>query len=355
MSDKTRMGIEHKWVYNTEPDRCRTGSGNLTFQGFTALSWRTAVAHKYPEGGKRRKDGTRTAGPVAVFVNDGIWNSGYTTRHKSKLRHALPPDWLVINVDIDPAIGRHDRYGTPAVEITTMKGLREIHDWQRKTQLPALAEKMGKARNYRSRAHIYEFELLPALDRHNDLSMFLGRHVTLLVELGVDTQAETANLERVRTVYELMRPARIAAAAKARATKRANEDALRRATQEERAEMWRNGAVIRNFWSGEVMLRLHKRGAVETSRGVILPFREAYKVYRFARRMRGLTQEPRPDKDTDSFKLLAGAVTAGPFRVQDANYDGDVQVGCHLIRFAEMDRLFNSLPEKTKEALIKGE
>lgn len=349
--NETRMTTEHRWAHNEKPVTAKTGRSALTFKGFTAFSYATVVAHKYPKGGGS------VEGPVAVFAGDGIWNSGYTQKHKNALRRALPPEWYQITVDLPLAMGSTNRF-TPAEELTTKIGLRKIHDWQRKEQLPNLAKSVKNARNYRARARAYEFDLLPALERHNELSAFLKRGTITLARLKVDRMSEEDNVKRAAEARN--RPVDMSPKAVAKREKAAE---LRATEYERGVQKWRDGLSHRcpepkrrhrgcnNItYHIPVPLRLIKPGhewRVQTARGVEMPISHALRAYRLSMLAR---------EDIARALIIGAARHIGQFTVTDIQPNGSLRVGCHLLAADEMDKLFakakelGALPENWKEA-----
>lgn len=330
MSDKTRMGTEHRWAHNDDPCRRRTGSGHLTFEGLTAFSYRTAVAHKYPD---------RKGGGTAVFAGAGIWNSSMTTKDKSKLRHALTPDWKVLHVDVSPEMGTNHRYGTPADEIRSLTGLRKIHDWQKK-HLQELAEQIKTAKNYRSRARLYQYDFIRLLEGCNGLGAFLHRKAVEPVDFGIRSEDESANVAKADECRD--RPVDMSPAAVARREKAA---AYRAGEYGRKLQKWRDGETHqcpgkpcargdrwRSTYNDPIPLRLRKIGdewQVQTARSVTMPVSHALMAYRVSLLAR---------KGVDVSALKGRHISN--FTVNEAKADGSLRVGCHVLAGEEMDLLF---------------
>jgi hypothetical protein len=263
-----------------------------------------------------------------------------TTKHKSRLHRALTPDWKVLYVDVSPEMGASDRYGTPANEIRTLVGLRAIHDWQKK-HLHELAKAIPAAKNYRSRARLYQYDFVRALGGHNKLGEFLKRGAKLSCDFGLDARAELDNVKRADECRD--RPVDMSPAAVAKREKAA----VRRAGEYDRkVQKWRDGEThqcpdkpgSRCRYSDPVPLRLRKTGdewQVQTARGVTMPISHALMAYRVSLLAR---------KGTDVASLAGHHVSN--FTVGSVNPEnGDLRVGCHVLAGKEMDLLFAKAKE----------
>lgn len=330
--NNVRMGIEDRWAHNKDPDKRKTGSGNLTYEGFSAYSWSTVVAHKYP-------DKTGEGGTV-VMAGDGIRNSGYTCRHKSRLRRALPPTWNVVWVDVPNTY-------KPGAALTTHAGLAECLAHQ-KANVKKLVEGMDAAKNYRSRARIYTHGLLRKIELYNDLAKYLVRKPLTLEGLKVDRAAEEANVRRANEAACIAEKSAndTSPAAEARREKR---NAAKLREHANKIQKWRNGLAAtcpdplkargdrwRSTYDDFIPLRLQKNGddwEVQTARRVRLPVRTALYAYRASLLARA------GDADKVNGRHVNG------FTISGADGEGNLRVGCHRLAAAEMDLLFAKAKE----------
>lgn len=105
----------------------------------------------------------------------------------------------------------------------------------------------------------------------------------------------------------------------------AERDAAKNA--EARAE-WRAGEGFTA--PGDTMLRLSRNGEnIETSRGANVPVSVAPRLWVMVQRVRL----------GEVFELPPGASAVGSFQLRDITACGDLIVGCHHIRFAELDAM----------------
>jgi hypothetical protein len=308
-----REAIEHKWARNTDPDKHGKQS-KMSFRGMAAYSYATVVACKYPN---KKGDGG-----VCVIAGEGIRNSSRTMRHRLAFHQALPISWTRIWVDLKQGYGY-----SHGEDLTSMPGLRHTHEYG-KTCVKELAEKVKKAKSYAIRARAWEkFQYKRA--RVNDLGRFLKRDDLLPAQYGLDWKAEDANLARwTAKVSGIQR------------TKTRREEK----SFEERLADWRARKISKLLaWNhpGFYLRMSRDKKYVETSRGAVVPVGDARKLFKLC----------------DLVRLGAGyvyssslAVSVGPYALRIIEPNGDCVVGCHTLKYEEMEALHlaNPEPEETK-------
>lgn len=303
-----REAIEHKWTRNTDPDK-HGKQGNMSFRGMAAYSYATVVAYKYPN-----KNGD---GGVCFIVGEGIWNSTSTTRHKYAFVRALPESWTRIWVDLQ---GRS--YGpSHGEELTSMPGLRRAHEYG-KPCVKELAEKVKNAKSYVIRARAWE-KFQHKRGRVNDLGRFLKRADLLPTQYGLDWQTEDANLARwTAKVAERSRT-------KTRREEKSFEEKLVdwRARKRTKLVVWNRGFYLR-------MSRDKKY--VETSHGAIVPVGDARKLFKLCTLAR---RDPKSVYGRD-------LASVGPYTLRTIEPNGDCVVGCHTLKYEEMEALHLANPEQ---------
>ena len=303
-----REAVEHKWARNADPDK-HGKQGNMSFRGMAAYSYATVVARKYPN---KKGDGG-----VCVIAGEGIRNSVYTMRHKRAFQEALPASWTRIWVDLKQSSGY-----SHGEDLTSMPGLRRAHEYG-KTCVKELAEKVKNAKSYAIRAKAWK-EFQHKRERVNSLGRFLKRADLLPTQYGLDWEAEDANLARwTAKVAERSRTC-------VRGMTKPFEEQLAdwRARKRAKLAVWNRGFYLR-------MSRDKKY--VETSHGAVVPVGDARKLFKLCALVR---------RDANgSVYSPALAVGVGPYTLRTIEPNGDCVVGCHTLKYEEMEALHLANPE----------
>ena len=303
-----KEAIEHVWARNTDPDR-HGKQGRKSFRGMAAYSYATVVACKYPD---KKGDGG-----VCVIAGEGIWNSSYTMRHKRAFQEALPKSWTRIWVDdLNSSYGYAD-----GRDLTSMPGLRRAHKYG-KTCVAELAEKVKNAKSYASRAKAWK-EFQHKRERVNSLGRFLKRADLLPTQYGLDWQAEDANLARwTAKVVERSRT-------RVRGVTKSFEEQLVDWRARKRAKL--------TAWNPGFYLRMSRdKKYVETSRGAVVPVGDARKLFKLCALVR---------LGAGHVYSSGRAVSVGPYALRTIEPNGDCVVGCHTLKYEEMEALHLANPE----------
>jgi hypothetical protein len=156
--------------------------------------------------------------------------------------------------------------------------------------------------------------------------------------------------------------AKLSARQKAAATKRAKEEAQRRAewlaSLQLKLNDWKAGDLPSRGWYNfselPVALRLitdeDGRLVVETSRGASVLLSQALRLFRYcqALKARGETYNA---QGSQNHEVQSTRFQVGPYSLDGITQDGDAVVGCHSLPFAEMERLFLTLtPEQINQS-----
>ena len=303
----------HRWAHNEDPGK--TGkTRNVRFDGMSLYHWSTVIAVKYPKQ------------KTVVVAGDGIRNSSSTCSEKYRAINALPPGWKCIFVDCDT-------YGN---NLKSIAGLRKCHDGM-KRWLRQKAESVTTSRRGASMAVAYERIWMPLLIRCNELAAMLGRKriepwqvftTTQLIVIGESCRVHDESCKRREAVYaeRMLERLRKEKARQAELAKAETEDAA----------MWRRHEYkgTRTYWHGTYVRLSHSGEFVETSKGVTVPFADALKLFRLCR-------AAKTSGSAISAQLIAALPAVGNYRVVEITAAGDAVVGCHHLKYEEMETCFN--------------
>lgn len=271
--------LAHQWAAQTKP----SGKGsNFYYDGPTIYSYggHFPIATFYPQP---------NGGRCVLFTTDGY--SPSTSRHISYTRSAL--HGLGVNVFNVAHVPTPHHVHHPD----------NVCDYMRRIERDTLLT----ARSRQNKQ--WRLTELVALQREAELyrATFAPDMPAIAVTVSDD------ELRAAMTV-------RKAAEAAAR-TRAAVADAQARAE-------WRTGDHYAA--PGDTMLRLSgNRETIETSRGARVPVSVAPALWALVQRARA----------GDVFEIPASASNVGDFTLRDITAEGDLIVGCHHIRYAELDAL----------------
>lgn len=282
--------LAHLWAHQSRSQG--TGS-SLSFSGPVLRSYSTAIGELV-----QTKDGI-----LAVF-NATIYSVS-TSRHQHYARQAVShlPSVEVYGV----------RQGEPEVVPKDAEG-RADKKWVReqiKTSLTKAAEWMERAGRARS----------PDVSRYSESQAdFLVRNAETLAKWFKVRMPKVELGDLVARAEEIR---------KQEAARRKRFEAKLLKENAKKIEAWQNnepGAFI-PYGVGKVFLRKRTPGTVETSKGAVIPWDDAVRLFRFAlaRRKKGWR------RNGETFAV-------GPYQLDAVNKSGIV-AGCHRIGFDEMERL----------------
>lgn len=313
----------HRWAHNTDPYKSGR-TGNRHYDGMSYYLYATVMAVKYPKQG------------VVVVAADGVRNSMTTTAERYRIFNALPPDLHAIYVDCD-------EYGH---RLESVAGIRKCHDAMKK-KLRQLADDLRKARLGASQALAYERFMIYRF-KCNEVAKFLKRKQIetddcfAADEREIIAQSRDKHAEQVRIRDERNRVKREAADA-AWAKRKAELEA----TEAADAELWRRHEYKgeRWYWNG-TYVRLSRDGRhVETSKGVVVPFADALRLFRLCRIHR--------DK-AEGIQFIMRDVEVGGYRINHIGDDGSCVVGCHRLSYDEMERCFETAEQRQLVSAEEG-
>jgi len=282
--------LAHLWAHQSRSQG--TGS-SLSFSGPVLRSYSTAIWELV-----QTKDGL-------LAVLNATDYSVSTSRHQHYARQAVShlPSVEVYGV----------RQGEPEVVPKDAEG-RADKKWVReqiKTSLAKAAEWMERAGRARS----------PDVSRYSESQAdFLVRNVETLAKWFKVRMPKVELGDLVARAEEIR---------KQEAARRKRFEAKLLKENAKKIEAWQNnepGAFI-PYGVGKVFLRKRTPGTVETSKGAVIPWDDAVRLFRFAlaRRKKGWR------RNGETFAV-------GPYQLDAVNEHGIV-AGCHRIGFDEMERL----------------
>ena len=315
----------HRWAHNTDPYKSGR-TGNRHYDGMAYYLYATVMAVKYPKQG------------VVVVAGDGVRDSITTSKERSRIINALPSNWHVVMVDCDT-------YGD---RLKSVAGIRECHDGMKK-KLRQLADDVRKARLGASQSAAYERFRIYRF-KCNEVAKFLNRKQIetddcfAADEREIIAQSRYKHAEQVRIRDERNRVKREAAAAAWE--KRKAELA---ATETADAELWRRHEYKghRMYWAG-TYLRLSRDGRnVETSKGVVVLFEDALRLFR-------LCTLCRKQATPLATGLQPIQPTVSVYHVGNISDAGDARVGCHSLTYDEMARCFETAKQRQLVSAEEG-
>jgi hypothetical protein len=323
-------------MHNTDPDKnIRSSNSNRYVDGFTIRHYATPIACKYPD-----KKGPNGVGGTVVFNNRTY--SSRTSKFQSHIRRAIPATWHVVFVESTRfQFGRDyvskPRYVKQALEIMYEDIEKFVKDLKAAKLKSTRANLWGKiTRKQRDVIAVAKFLGI----KPRSLARF---------KLDVDTIAREA-----QEYEDLMKTRRELRWEKDRAEnerQKALRDAELKMTRDERVAKWRaNESSSYMHMGGEgVLLRFSKDGRrVQTSMHVEITLRDALNLFRLAKAVH------EGDPADPAVAAFAARVTnerksVGAYTLDHLYCNGDVKVGCHFLKYEEMEQLFNQLTDEQKK------
>jgi len=329
MDKPLKVTIEHRWMSNTDADKCLT-VGNKRIRGFTIKHYATEIACKYPD----KKDPSRG---VVIFNNRTY--SSRTSGFQCKIRRAIPGTWKTIYINSD-RFCRGDDYVSTLRRVACALGI--MYEDQEK-----LVKEMKTARLKSTRANLWN-RICFAQENVEKLAKFLKRKPKGMKRFKIDVTAVSAEATEYYFAQDERRTARWARRNEESRKRQELIDAELKLTQAERIAKWRAGErVYACMYNEPTMVRFSKGGTrVQTSRGVEILLCDALRLFKLAKAIhgKGLLEDSETLKHIEETRLAIGSYT-----LNKISPNGDVTVGCHFIKYEEMEQLFNQLPDEKKE------
>lgn len=298
--------VPHLWFHKVQ-DSAKNSNGSLYFQGDTIYSYGSHFPiAKHITAGKKS---------AVLFTTRDY--SVTTSGHKSAVRSAIPQGVTVFHV--------------PSVD--TLHHTVNLSDYaQRVTDhLAKCARARGSWRK--------EYEHTRAVDLRNEAREYAKFFGLKLPKIAPIPALDSTGLAKIKE-SEAKKSAEKAALERARKAKQAIFDA-------EMLERWRNGEYTGGFHYGvPVALRLTAdKTEVETSKGARIPVSHAKRGLRFVRAVIEKKEEYRRNGHT---------LHLGHYAIDRIEVDGTLYAGCHVISYAEIERLAPALEALKTEDTEKG-
>lgn len=286
--------IPHLWAHQTQSE-ARNRQGNLYFTGDTIYSYGSHFPIAKHVVSKR--------GEKAVLFTTGSY--GHTTAgHINSVARSIPPDVPVFNVALK------SRWSDPEPS-------RIVTDYT--VRIRSRAEAVVTARSTQARKFAALESLIAEANRYCEFSGLKQRFTvpenTDAIKADIAAQAAKDKQQRIRDDAKAKRQA-----------------ALARKERAKTIERWIAGENVRipHYW-GEPQAYLRIVGdQVETSQGATFPVEHALRVIPIIRRIRESGTEYHRNGHT---------IHLGHYPLDHISAKGDVRAGCHLVEYAEVERI----------------
>jgi hypothetical protein len=297
--------IAHLWYHQTQ-ESARNATSSFYFSGDTIYSYGShfPIAH-HVQSSKRFA--------VLFTTND---YSVTTSGHKSAVQSAIPEGTVVFHV---PHVFTDDRYAS------------NDHPSNLADYVQRVADHLAKCARARQ-SYSKEWE-------H-------GRAVTLREEAREYAKFFRLKLPKIAPIPALDSKAladikaREAVKSAEKAAKERERKAALAKQEAELADRWRKGEVHQSLYNLPIMLRIRTFGAdesaqhavarVETSRGAQVPISHAIRGLRFVREV---------VKRGEAFLTNGHTFHLGHYKIDRIDVDGTLTAGCHVIPYAEIERI----------------
>jgi hypothetical protein len=295
--------IPHLWAHRTQ-DEARNRQGNLYFTSDTIYSYGShfpIARHLTSEAGER-----------AVLFTTGTY-SVTTSSHCSAVRSAIPSGVPVFHV---PNVC-HGRYS--GVDLDADDHTSNLSDYGERVENHVITS--ARARSSYTKEWNHQ-QAVGLRDEAIAYCAFFGLPTPNIPEVSeLDSDALTAIRKR-----EAKR-----AAEKAEKTKRQRMEALVR--QHELIAQWRAGRYAGCLYDVPTMLRIEGDEMV-TSRGARFPVSHAKRALAFVRKVR---------ESGKAYVRNGHTIHLGPYALDRIEADGTVKAGCHVVSWAEIERIAAAL------------
>ena len=301
----TNRELPHLWAHKTQ-DSARTSNGNIFFRNGTIYS--------YGEHFPIAKHYTSKAG-VDFILFTVLDYSVTTSGHKSRVRQAIPENAVVLYVDhVD------GRYNSEPDHAANLQGLAE-----------RVARHSAKAARAR-KAYSVSWELGRAQANHDWFEQYCNLFKIPKKDRPKLPEVPEADSEKMEALR--VKEAK-ASAAKAATEKRKRAQRLIELQADIRA--WQAGERNSLPWDAPAVIRI-EGDEVVTSKGARVPVSHAKRGLRFVREVVKSGQEYRRNGHT--FHL-------GHYSIDRIETDGTLHAGCHVIAYAEIERIAPQLEALT--------
>lgn len=304
--------VPHLWFHATQSE-ARNANRSLYFEGDTIYSYgRHFPIARHVAKGKDR---------AVLFTTRSY--SVTTSGHCSAVRMAIPAATKVFNV--------------PHLSDSQLAHTDNLKDYL--SRIEKLISVVARARSSWTKEYRHREAVVLVQEVRDYAKFFKVKLPKLPAVPAIDSQEMAAIKERESK----------SAAKKAETTKL--EKARQAELERTKVERWRNGENVGNLWNIPVMLRIRTFGAdesaagavgrVETSLGAQIPITHA---------LRGLVFVRAVMSRGEAYQKNGHTLYLGPYAVNKIDVDGTLHVGCHVISWAEIERI---APELEKFAGVQ--
>jgi hypothetical protein len=289
--------VPHLWFHKAQ-FTAKNGNGSLYFEGPTIFSYgrHFPIAH-HVQIGKRS---------AVLFTTKDY--SVTTSGHKSAVRMAIPEETLTFHV---PNVWTQDKYA----EENNQSHSANIADYV--TRIANHLAKCARARQSFSK----EWEHKQAVKLREEARAYAKFFRLKLPKIAPIPALDSEGLARIKA-REAAKSAEKAKEEKARKAELAKQTA-------ELVDRWRNGQLNSSLYNVPIMLRICGE-EVETSQGARIPVSHALRALRFVREV---------IKRGEAFQTNGHKFPVGVYQLDRVEIDGTIKAGCHVISYAEIERL----------------
>jgi hypothetical protein len=299
--------IPHKWFHRTQ-DSARNSGRSLYFENDTIYSYGSHFPiARHVEGKKKRQ--------AVLFTTQS--HSVTTSGHCSAVRSSIPSNTLIFHV--------------PNVNVSSdwqasVRHQENIADYVKRIESAIVASARGRS------SWTKESNQTGAVNLVAECKAYAAFFSLKLPKLPVVPALDSKEMQAIKT--------REAKNAAQKAEKTRLEKIERAKLEAQQAEQWRNGTYNGYLYNQPVMLRIRTFNAdesaqfavsqVETSRGARIPVSHALRGLRFVRAVvaRG-----------EAFQTNGHKFHLGHYSIDRIDVDGTLTAGCHVISYAEIERI----------------
>ena len=305
--------VPHLWFHKVQ-STAKNSNGSLYFDGPTIFSYGSHFPiARHVQSGKKS----------AVLFTEKDY-SVTTSGHKSAVRSAIPEGTTVFHV---PEVFESDRYAS------------NDHARNLASYVERVADHLAKCARARQ-SYSKEWEHGRAVALREEAREYAKFFRLKLLKIAPIPALDSEEMDAIKA-KEAAKSAEKAAQERIRKAELAKQEA-------EKAERWRNGENVGHLYNVPVMLRIRTFGAdesvagevgrLETSKGVQVPLSHALRALRFVRAVvaRG-----------EAFVSNGHSFHVGPYKIDRIDVDGTLHAGCHVISYAEIERIAPQLEALT--------
>jgi len=330
----SKTDIEHLWAANTDPKASKQRSKEtMHFSGFELYDYGTQIAHKFQN---KKGEWLAVISPFTFSVT--------TAKHLGYVSRAWNGNGKTLYLDVTGRQGERggtcatDENNNPTPEMFILWAdelktnyakaaeylRKQVKRAERKQWTPNLASAAAALGEVKAAAALYaKFfkQKNPLAKVHKPACA--ARCAALIVEQNARNATRNAEFEAKQAKIQKI------------------QDELDAANAEKIAA-WKDGADVYPPFTVAVHLRARAqarengtlRHVIETSHGVTIPLCAALKLFERCQKVRetGILFDPTAEK-----------LGVAEFSTRSIDKDGNAQVGCHYLTFAEMERCRNTI------------